>query len=170
MKQLWIPPFPISGLPEEANFRKRLSPRNGSVYYSIFMTRVNQLQHTHTYKKKRIYLGIPAWNHGAALSSPSSDLLFRLSVLSGNGGGVELCVLPSVGGSGHDPELDELICEIRFALNSSLAGEFCDSLSTTENNNVACQKTWKVKRPQRKKKERERQNQLGFVYIYFYLL
>jgi hypothetical protein len=58
-------------------------------------------------------------------------------VRSGKGGGVgvEPWVLPSVGGcSGQDPELQELICEIRFDLKSWSveAGELWLSLVETE--------------------------------------
>ena len=51
-------------------------------------------------KRKSIRnLGIPAWTQGALRSSASSLRLFKLSVLSGRGGGVgvEPCVLPSAG-------------------------------------------------------------------------
>jgi len=79
------------------------------------------------------YRGIPAWNQGAARSSPSSVRLLRLSVRSGSGGGVGVdpWVLPSACGcSGQDPELQELICEIRFDLKSWSvdAGELWDNL------------------------------------------
>lgn len=75
------------------------------------------------------YLGMPAWNHGARLSSPSSLRLFRLSVRSGSGGGVgvEPSILPSAG----TELLDVLICDLRFDLKSASVApfsEFCASL------------------------------------------
>lgn len=61
------------------------------------------------------YLGMPAWNQGAARSSPSSALPVRLSTRAGGVGG------------GMDPPLLELICDILFALISGSV-EHCDNL------------------------------------------
>lgn len=74
-------------------------------------------------------LGIPAWNQGALRSSASSFRLFRLSVLSGKGGGVgvEPWVLPSAG----TELLDVLICDLLFDLNSASvpeSGQLCPIL------------------------------------------
>lgn len=76
-----------------------------------------------------ISLGIPAWNQGALRSSASSLRLFKLSVLSGKGGGVgvEPWVLPSAG----TELLEVLICDLLFDLNSVSVpelGELCPIL------------------------------------------
>lgn len=78
-------------------------------------------------------LGIPAWNQGALRSSASSLRLFRLSVLSGKGGGVgvEPWVLPSAG----TELLDVLICDLLFDLNSASvpeSGQLCPILKIKE--------------------------------------
>lgn len=61
------------------------------------MVKVYQSNSTVQYSEC-FYLGMPAWNQGAVLSSPSSGL--RLSVLSGGRGG---------GGGVPDTELLELL-------------------------------------------------------------
>lgn len=63
---------------------------------------------------------MPAWNQGAARSSPSSARPVRLSDLSGGGGG-------GVGPAGQEPELLELIWEILFDF-VSCSVELCDNL------------------------------------------
>lgn len=94
------------------------------------------------------YLGIPAWNQGAARRSPSSGRMTRLSVRSGSGGGVGVApanvpvvvvpvVVPGAATPGTTPEAGvgpnatpgpptpedtpdehELIWEMRFDLRS----------------------------------------------------
>lgn len=73
---------------------------------------------------------MPAWNHGAVLSSPSSGLLVRLSNLSGGGGGGGGGVRPSLGAEPLTELLELLSPEILFTFRSVsvLLGELCDNL------------------------------------------
>lgn len=76
------------------------------------------------------YLGIPAWNHGADLSSFSSRGLIKLSALSGGrggggggGGGGAVVILES------DPTLlPDMLCRFKVAILQVLGNVFVSEL------------------------------------------